>query len=81
VAIETKLNVVGGTRLELTDPKAFFRGVDVPSQITRAFVSTLNRLLDLRQLEASGITARVLKFEVNEGRLQLIGFARLEATK
>jgi hypothetical protein len=81
VAIETKLNVVGGTRLELTDPKAFFRGVDVPSQITKAFVSTLNRILDLRQLESSGITARVLKFEVSEGRLQLIGFARLAPTK
>jgi hypothetical protein len=81
VAIETKLSVVGGTRLELSDPKAFFKGVDVPGQITRAFVYTLNRLIDLRQLEASGITARVLKFEVNEGRLQLIGFARLAPTK
>lgn len=81
VAIETGLNVVGGTRLELTEPKAIFKGVDVPKQITNAFVLTLNKLLDLRQLEASGITARVLKFEVEQGKMQVIGFARLEAAK
>jgi hypothetical protein len=81
IAIETGINVVGGTRLELTEPKAIFRGVDVPRQITNAFVKSLNKLLDLRQLEASGITARVLKFEVVEGRMEAIGFARLEAPK
>jgi LmeA-like phospholipid-binding len=81
VAIETRLNVVGGTRLELTEPKAIFKGVDVPQQITNAFVLTLNKLLNLRQLEASGITARVLKFEVTQGKMQVIGFARLEAIK
>lgn len=81
IAFETGFNVIGGTRLELTQPTANLQGVNVPEQIVNAFIQGLNKILDLRQFEAKGITVRILKFEVEPGKMQLIGFARMETKK
>jgi hypothetical protein len=77
VAVEANLTVIEGKRLQLINPNINLQGVNVPSQLTTTFSQSLNRILDLSQLEASGITARVLKFEIDDGNLQLIGFARM----
>lgn len=78
IAVETKFNLVGGTRLELIEPSINVQGIAVPKKITDAFVQGLNKLLDLKQLEVAGITARVLKFEVTNGQMQVIGFAQMQ---
>jgi len=80
IAIESSLNVVDGTRIELS-PKINLQGVSVPEQITNPLAQSLNKLLDIRQLEASGITARVLQLKVTDSQLQLIGFVRMEVQK
>lgn len=81
IAVETGVKIVGGTRIELVAPRIDMQGVSVPEQITSRFIQGLNRIGDLRQLEARGITARVLKFEVIDGQMQLIGFASLRSGK
>ena len=81
IAAETGIRIVGGTRIELSAPRIDLQGVSIPDQITNRFIQGLNRIGDLRQLEARGITARVLKFEVTSGQLQLIGFASMKSTK
>jgi LmeA-like phospholipid-binding len=81
VSVEANLSVVNGTRLQLINPNINLQGVNVPNQLTQTFTEGLNRLLDLSQLEQSGITARVLKFEITDGDLQVIGFASMEAIR
>lgn len=79
VSVNAELKLLGGTRLRIVDPKIELAGTPVPERITKAFAEGLNKLLDLRQLEARGITARVLKLEVTEGKMQIIGFAKMDS--
>jgi hypothetical protein len=81
IAIESSIVVVDSTRLELTASTINLQGITVPEQITSTLARGINRLLDFRQLEASGIFARILKLEVTESQMQLIGFARMEPPK
>ncbi len=80
-AIDLEINagvrVLRGTQLELIEPQINLQGEKVPDQITTALVKGINRLLDLRQLEQTGIQARVLRLEVTDSYLQVIGFAQM----
>jgi hypothetical protein len=78
VLIEASLRVDNGVRLQIIDPAVNLQGVAVPQNITDAFVDGLNKILDLRQLEETGIIARVLQFKVTDGQMQVVGFAQLQ---
>lgn len=71
--------VVEGNRLTLQDTEFLLNAVPVPQEITEAFLAGLNEALDLTQLEAQGITARVLELTITENQLQVLGFIRLES--
>lgn len=79
VSINAELKTIGGTRLQIINPKIELEGTPVPEKIANAFARGLNSILDLRQLESKGITARVLKLEVTEGKMQVIGFAKMDS--
>ncbi len=81
VTIESKIVVTDSTRVELTASTINLQQVEVPSQITNSLAQSINRLLDFKQLEASGILARILKLEVTNSQMQLIGFVRMEPQK
>ncbi|AFY70553.1 hypothetical protein Pse7367_2290 [Thalassoporum mexicanum PCC 7367] len=78
VLIEASLRVENGVRLQISDPIVNLQGVAVPKDIIDAFVDGLNKVLDLRQLEETGIIARVLQFKVTDGQMQVVGFAQLQ---
>jgi hypothetical protein len=80
VSVEANLTVIEGRRLQLINPNINLQGVNVPNQLTETFSQGLNRILDLSQLEAAGVSARILKFELSDGNLQLIGFARMKVS-
>jgi len=79
VSLNAQLKTIGGTKLQIIDPKIELAGTPVPERITKAFAEGLNKVLDLRQLEEKGITARVLRLEVTEGKMQVIGFAKMDS--
>jgi len=81
IVLESSIVVVDSTRLELTLSTINLQGINVPEQITNTLAQGINRLLDFSQLEASGIFARILKLEVTDAQMQLIGFARMEPPK
>lgn len=81
IEIESRIGVIDSTRLELTSSTINLQGVTVPEQITSTLAQGINKLLDFRQLEASGVFARILKLEVTDSQMQLIGFARMEPRK
>ncbi|AFY73031.1 Protein of unknown function (DUF2993) [Synechococcus sp. PCC 7502] len=78
IAIEAKIALVDSTRIELLSPTINLQGIKVPEQITNTLAQGINKLLDFSALESSGIYARILKLEVTDSQLQLIGFARME---
>ena len=79
VSVNAELKTIGGTRVQILNPKIELEGTPVPDKIAKAFAEGLNKLLDLRQLESRGITARVIKLEFTEGKVQVIGFAKMDA--
>jgi hypothetical protein len=79
VSVNAELRTIGGTKLQIFNPKIELEGTPVPDRIAKAFAEGLNKVLDLRQLESKGITARVLKLELTEGKMQVIGFAKMDS--
>jgi hypothetical protein len=78
VSVNAQLKTIGGTKLQIINPKVALSGTPIPDRIVKAFTEGLNKVLDLRQLENKGITARVLKLELTEGKMQVIGFAKMD---
>jgi len=79
VSVNAEMKAFGGTRFQIINPKIELEGTPVPERIANAFAQGLNKVLDLRQLETRGITARVLKLEFTEGKMQIIGFAKMDS--
>ena len=79
VSVNAELKTIGGTRLQIVNPKIELEGTPVPEKIANAFADGLNKVLDLRQLEQRGVTARVLKLELTQGKMQMIGFAKMDS--
>jgi len=79
VSVNAELKTISGTRLQIINPRIELEGTPIPEKIANAFAQGLNRVLDLRQLESKGIMARVLKLELTEGKMQVIGFAKMDS--
>lgn len=78
IEIELGLALVNGHQLQLIDPILKIDGETAPPELLTAFVSGANQQLTLRMLEKSGITARVLSFQVRNNELDLAVFAKVE---
>jgi len=78
IEAETRLRLIGGSKIELQGISINLQGVKFPEEITNRFAESLNRLLDLKQLEVRGITARVLQLDITDTNLQLVGFVRID---
>ncbi|MFN3927762.1 MAG: DUF2993 domain-containing protein [Pseudanabaenaceae cyanobacterium] len=78
IEAQAKINLTGGRRIQLEGVSINLQGVRFPDEILQTFTNNLNELLDLKQLESRGILARVLKLEITESKLQVIGFLRVE---
>jgi hypothetical protein len=80
ITIELGLEFVNGHQLKLIDPAITIAGEAAPPQLITSLVAGAEDQLTLRTLEASGITARVLAFEIRQNRLDVAIFARVEPT-
>lgn len=77
ITIESGIELIAGHQLHLVNPSANVNGTPLPSQLIDFFVLGINQQLDLRNLETSGITARVLKLEIAENELALASFVQI----
>lgn len=77
ITIESGLEIIAGRQLRLVDPSADINGSPLPTQLIDFFLLGINQQLDLGNLEASGITARVLKLEIVADELSLASFVQV----
>lgn len=80
ITVELGLDIVNGHRFELIDPRIEIDGEEAPPQLITSLAEGASEELTLRRLEAFGLTARILAFEVRNNELELAVFARLEPT-
>jgi LmeA-like phospholipid-binding len=78
VTAELGLAIVSGRQLQLVEPQVTFGGTAVPSEIISLLTSGLIQQLDLGRLEESGLTSRVLNFQIQDDQLDLAAFVRVE---
>lgn len=77
VALEFGLELVAGDQLRLVAPQGWFNGEPLPPFLLEGFAVGLGRNLTLNSLESSGLTARLLRFEIDEDHLTINAFVRL----
>ncbi|MDX2272987.1 MAG: DUF2993 domain-containing protein [Cyanobacteriota bacterium] len=71
--------VENGQQVRLVNPEFTIGSVRVPDEISSAFLGGLNVVFNLQDLEAQGLTVRVLKLALTPQALEVIGFVRIES--
>lgn len=79
IKVETGLGTTAG-RLQLVNPTVALNDRELPSLLVGGFIRSFNDRLNLRDLEAAGVTTRFLKSEVSSDRLELATFIRIAPT-
>lgn len=78
ISAEISIEVLSNGNVKINQVELTVAGVKIPDIVIGNLVRGINKILDLKQLEAQGIKSKVLKFEFNQGKMQLIGFAQLD---
>jgi hypothetical protein len=73
---ETGIAVIAGQRLQLVNPTAQVNGQPLPKSVITAIADGLRQKLDLKALEAAGITARVLDCQISANALDLVMYVQ-----
>jgi hypothetical protein len=74
---ELGVEIVGGRRVRLIAPVVRVNNKLVPEKLLSAIVRGVLERSDLRQLEKSGITARILHWRQNSGQIDLAAFVQI----
>jgi hypothetical protein len=78
VVAESGLQIMAGRQLQLLEPTITVNGQIVAPQLLAYLIGNVSQRFDLTNLEESGITARVLNLEIEDDRLTLVSFVRVE---
>lgn len=77
IMAEAEPQIISGRSLQLLNLTLSVNGQPAPDLIVNAIAREVSNRLDLRQLEESQITARVLKLQVDATQLQLAAFVQV----
>ena len=77
-ALELTVEVREGKTLRLIDPQGTVNNRPMSPRLLDGFAVGISDRLNLNLLESDGILARILQLEINQDRLELIGFIRVE---
>lgn len=78
ITVESGIEVEAASKLRLVDPTAAIDGEPLPPFVLQTLTGGLSAALDLRRLETSGFTVRLLQLEVDEDEVKAAAFVRLE---
>ena len=81
IMVELQIKVKQGRKIELANIKAKINGRKLPSKLLKGFAKGINERLDLRRLEARGITAVLLQLDIQEEKLNMAGFIGIDGSK
>lgn len=78
VIAESGIRIVNGHQLELISPAVSINENAIPEFLIGALAQNFIDELDLKKLQDSGITARILDFEVNQDQLEIAAFVQVQ---
>jgi len=77
IVAEAEPQIIAGRSLQLTNLRIWANGQESPEPVTRAVENLIRDRTDLRQLEASNITARILNLKSEPSRLEITSFVQI----
>ncbi|MEP0916192.1 DUF2993 domain-containing protein [Leptolyngbya sp. DQ-M1] len=77
IVAEAEPQIVSGRSLQLNNLKVWANNQPSPEPVTRAIEALIRDRTDLRQLEASNITARILNLKLESSRLEVASFVQI----
>lgn len=78
IVLELAFQVDNGKTIRLIDPQGTVNNRPMSSRLLQGFASGISDRLDLSSLSADGIITRILQLEIDEDKLELVSFIRLE---
>lgn len=78
ITLELTMRVSEGKTIRLIEPRGKVNGRPMSSRLLNGFAEGISDRLDLNSLEADGILARILQLEIDEDKLELVGFFWIE---
>ncbi|NDJ16075.1 DUF2993 domain-containing protein [Myxacorys almedinensis] len=76
IVAEAEPKIIAGRTLQLQNLYVTANGQPAPAPVIQALTETIANRFDLRQLEKSGITARILQFSLQPAQLELSTFVQ-----
>ncbi|MBD2327164.1 DUF2993 domain-containing protein [Alkalinema sp. FACHB-956] len=77
IVAETKLQVIAGKKLQLTQMTLTLNGQPAPKAVVEAIAQGISQRLDLQRLEQSNTTARILQLQTDDRGLGLTTFVQV----
>ncbi len=78
ITLELAFEVVNGKIIRLIDPQGTVNNRPMSSRLLKGFAAGISDRLNLNSLSADGIITRILQLEIDEDKLELSSFIRLE---
>lgn len=78
ITLKLTFEVTKGTTVRLIDPQGTINNRPLSSRLLKGFAEGISDRLDLNSLSADGILTRILQLEIDEDKLELVSFIRLE---
>ena len=78
IVLSVAFQVINGTTIKLSDPTGTINERPLSSRLLRGFAEGISDRLDLNLLSDDGIISRILQLEIDEDKLELVSFIRLE---
>lgn len=78
MALELGIELVNGKKIRLINPEGIVNGRPMSSRLLNGFAEGISDRLNLGLLEPDGILARILQLEINEDKIELASFLKLE---
>lgn len=78
IALELEILVLNGKTIRIAEPQGTVNGRPMSSRLLTGFAEGISDRLNLSDLESNGILARILQLEIDEDKLKLVGFAKVE---
>lgn len=78
INLEFTLDLIKGHKLRITDVKGTLNNRQLSSKLLQGFADNINTQLTLQKLEKYGVIARLLKFKIEDNKLEIAGFVHLD---
>lgn len=77
ILAESGVEIVAGRQLHLINPTVQINNAAVPEQVIRSIANGISDQSNLRRLEPSGITARILQLNITEKQIDVAAFVQI----